>query len=271
MRIITDSASDLTFDVLKEKNIDLIPLSILIGEESYLDDKKTDMKDFWTIMETQDVKTSQPAPIHFLDLFEEIKKNNEEAIYVSISSSLSGTYSQAMTTKQMVGYDSIYIVDSLSATMGQAQLVLYACQLRDQGYSVKEIVDKLENMKSKVKILACMDTLEYLSKSGRLPSTASTLGDFVKVKPVITINEEGRIQILKMKRGKKKAIKEILDLYHGCHIDPDFPIIPIYSKDPTNCEELIHDLSNIESLSQIGLTIGCHIGPGAFGFVFVEK
>lgn len=271
MRIITDSASDITLNTLKEKNIDLIPLTVQFGDESLLDDKKTEMKDFWNIMQTTNVKTSQPAPAHFIDLFEEIKESNEEAICITVAATLSGTYSTATMAKEMVDYDKIYIIDSASATLGQAQLAYYACKLRDQGLPTLEIVKKLEAIKGKIKIYACIDTLEYLARGGRLPNAASVIGDFVKVKPIITLNQTGKIEIVKIKRGKKKAIKELQDIFNSSKIDTNFPIMPIYSCDKNNVQELMEGFSGLDDYAEIGLTIGCHIGPGAFGFIFIEK
>ncbi|MBQ0064950.1 MAG: DegV family protein [Firmicutes bacterium] len=271
MRIITDSASDITLEQLEKYNIDMIPLTITVGEQILLDDKKKDMIEFWNLMEKEHLKTSQPTPASFLDLFEEIKKNGEEAICVCVSSALSGTYSTAVMAKEMVEYDKIHIVDSRTATIGQGFIVRYACQLRDQGVSFEEAIVKIEEFKYRVKILACIDTLEYLARGGRMPASISSFGDFLKLKPVITVNNKGVIELIKMKRGKKKAIQEILDLYKNSSIDTNFPIVPIFSKDDANMQDLIAGLDGLDASEQVGCAIGCHTGPNIYGLVFVTK
>ena len=271
MKIITDSASDIQLDVLKEKNIDLIPMTIQVGLESILDDKTKNMNEFWNIMEAQSLSTSQPSPIYFMDLFEKIKKEKEEAIFISVSSALSGTYSQAVMAKEMIDYEKIYIIDSKNVTAGQAQLVYYACQLRDDGYSTLDIVDILESFKKKIHIYACLDTLEYLARLGRINTTVSSIGDFVKVKPILTVMDDGTLGIYKMKRGVKKAIKELEDIYNSSDVDLRFPMIPLYSKDKENCDELVKSFNSNTDYFEIGCTVGCHAGPNAFGIVFIEK
>lgn len=271
MRIITDSASDMTLETLNTMNIDLVPLTISVGDQTMLDDKKKDMFEFWQLMEKEHLKTSQPSPASFLDIFEDIKAKGEEAICVCVSSALSGTYSSALLAKEMVEYDKIHVVDSRSATIGQEFTVKYACTLRDQGLGFEEAVEKIESFKERVKIIACIDTLEYLARGGRMPASISSFGDFLKLKPVITVNHEGVIELLKMKRGKKKAIQEILDIYKKCKIDTDFPIVPVYSKADANMQDLIVGLTGLAQPEQVGCAIGCHTGPNVYGLVFVEQ
>lgn len=271
MRIITDSASDITLENLSKYNIDLVPLNITYGTETILDDRSKDMKHFWEIMETEHLKTSQPSPAAFLDVFEKVKENGEEAVCICISSALSGTYSTAVMAKNMAECDDIYVIDAKTGTSAQAMLVYMACELRDQGASAKEIVEKIESFKGRVKLLACLDTLEYLARGGRMPGKVSAIGDFMKVKPIVTVNEEGQLVMAKMKRGKKKAMKEIVDMFKEYDIDPAYPIIPIYSKDKSNCEELMAEFDQFADYEQLGCTISCHAGPNVFGVVFVTK
>lgn len=271
MRIITDSASDIRLENLQELHIDLVPLTVTYSDQTILDDKTKDMDEFWKIMETENLKTSQPSPATFIELFEDIKKKGEEAICICISGALSGTYSTAIMAKNMVEYDNIHIIDSKTGTIAQALLVYYACSLRDQGLQTMEIVEKIESFKNRVKLLACLDTLEYLARGGRMPGKVSAIGDFMKVKPIISVSEDGLLVMEKMKRGKKKAIKEMVEMFNEYDIDPAYPIIPLYSKDKSNCEELMAEIGQHAEYEQVGCTIGCHTGPNLFGLIYVTK
>ncbi|MDO4467599.1 MAG: DegV family protein [Bacillota bacterium] len=271
MRIITDSGSDIRLEKLQELHIDLVPLNITYGQETILDDKTKDMDEFWKIMETENLKTSQPAPAAYLDVFEDVKAKGEEAICICFTSALSGTYSTAVMAKNMVDYDKIHVIDTRTGSLAQALNVYHACKLRDQGASAQEIVESVEAFKHRTRLFACIDTLEYLARGGRMPAKVSSLGDFMKVKLIVSVNEEGKLAVEKMKRGKKKAMKEMVDLFNSVNIDPNYPIIPIYTKDRTNCEELMAQIGAHADYEEIGCTIGCHAGPNVFGFVYVTK
>ena len=109
-------------------------------------------------------------------------------ICILLSSALSGTYQSAVLAKNMVEYDSIYLIDSLSATYTIKIMADYACTLREKGYTAHEIIQAVENLKSRVKVLAALDTLEYLGRGGRISKTAAAIGDLANIKPIITIN-----------------------------------------------------------------------------------
>ena len=277
IRIITDSASDMTLDTLKKHDVKLVSMTLAIGNDFFVDDKKTAMSEFWRLMETEVLKTSQPSPESFLKEFEQAKENDEIAICICVASALSGTYQSAVLAKSLAEYDDIYVIDSNTAAIAQEILVLKACELRDQNMDAKDIVDYLESYKKRIRIFAGMDTLEYLARGGRIPPSLSKFGNAMKIKPVITVNEEGKVGVVKVARGVKKAMGGVVDIISKHPIDLDEPIIPIFSKDEGNCIQLLEELKkagyDVDYLpnEEIGCTIGCHIGPSAYGITYVEK
>lgn len=275
IRILVDSSSDYQMEELKEKNIDLVSIKITIGEKSYIDGVDLKRNDFYRILEEtgEFPKTSQPSPQEFLDIFSEVKEKGDEIVCILLSSALSGTYQSAVLAKSMADYDKIYLIDSLSATYTIKIMADHACKLRRKGAGAAEIAKELEALKSRVKVLAALDTLEYLSRGGRLSKTAAAIGDMANIKPIITLTEDGKVGVLGKSLGKNKAICAIRKQLQELSIDEAFPIFSIYSYGTENCvrfeEKLTQDGLRIDERLQIGATIGSHIGPEAFGIVFV--
>lgn len=277
VQILVDSSSDYSLEEIKEKQIDLIPISITIGEKTYRDGYDIGRDEFYEVLQKSSdfPKTSQPSPQAFLDIFMQAKEKGDEIVCILLSSELSGTYQSALLAKTMADYDGIYLVDSRSATYTIKIMADHGCRLRREGLSGKDIAENIEALKARVKVVAALDTLEYLAKGGRLSKTTAAIGDLARVKPIITLTEEGKIGILGKCLGKNKAICSILKQVNELQIDDTFPVYPIYSYGTANCSALEEKFSRegivLEEHLQIGSTIGTHIGPGAFGIVFVSK
>ena len=277
IRIIVDSSSDYTMEEIKEKNLTLVPLTVNIDGTSYIEGENLERNEFYELLKTckEFPKTSQPSPEAFLKVFEDAKAAGDDVICILLSSALSGTCQSAHLAKNMVEYDRIHIIDSLSATAGVELMADYALKLIDESCSAEEIVAKVEDMKSRVHIFAALDTLEYLYKGGRLSKTSATIGTLARLKPIITVNQEGKIDVVGKAIGKQKAISGIIEQYQNFECDPTFPIHTIYSYDTENCEKLEAKLLKNDISAQhrtaIGAVIGAHIGPGAFGVVYVSK
>lgn len=275
IRILVDSSSDYALEELKEKNIELIPIMITIGEQSYTDGIDLDRNELYGIIEKSGdfPKTSQPSPAVFQDIFEDVKAKKDEVICILLSSALSGTYQSALLAREMTEYDGIHIIDSRTAAI--RILADYACELREKGLSAKEIIEKMETLKSRIKIVASLDTLEYLYRGGRLNRATAVIGNTVRLKPIITLPEDGTIKMMDKQIGKKHSMGAIIRHMHSLAIDDSFPIYSLYSYGTENSEIFEEKLQTegfaVSRRIQIGATIGSHIGPGAFGIVFVTQ
>ena len=150
----------------------------------------------------------------------------------------------------------------------------YGQALAKEGKSAEEIVAALDEMKSKIKVLAVVDTLEYLCKGGRVSRTAAAIGEMAKVKPMITVSE-GQVSVIGKSLGKNKAIGSLLKALGECEVDERFPIYSVSTLGTENCEVFEKRLTEagyqFKERVQLGATIGTHIGPGAFGIIFVTK
>ena len=197
IKILLDTSSDYTVEEVQAKGMDLVPLHITLGEADYRDAYDLSKDKFYELLTSNEEfpKTSQPTPQDFVDVFEEAEKNNDELICILLSSRISGTFQSATLAKSIVDYDKIHLIDSLSATHGIRLLAEHAQNLVNEGKTAEEIVAELEVLKTKIKILAVVDTLEYLCKGGRVSRTTAAIGEMAKVKPMITV-AEGEVAVI---------------------------------------------------------------------------
>lgn len=279
VRIITDTASDYELQESREKGFTLVPLSLTYGTENLLDGYEIDKETFYhRLLENKEIPmTSQPSPKRFAQEFEKAKEAGDSVIAILVSSALSGTVQSALLAKQICEYDEIYIVDSLSAVAGMRILVEVALDMAKQGKSAAEIVEKLENLKGRIRVQAGVDTLEYLYKGGRLSRTEAGIGTLANIKPILHVTGEGKVTVLSKCIGRKKALRQLAEYIQGMERDTEYPAYYIYSAEKENCLKLKEMLESSEQFSdcngvaEFGPTIGTHVGGGAYGIAFIEK
>lgn len=279
IKIITDSTAEYEMGELREKDIICVPMSITFNHQSFLDGVELSKDVFFEKLLAKEgmPTTSQPSPEAFLTHFEAAKKNQDAVIVILISSALSGTVQSARLAKEMADYDDIYIIDSLTATIGIKLLVDEAVKMRHEGATASDIAQTIETLKSKVRVYAAIDTLEYLYKGGRLTKAQAGLGTLAHIKPIITINHEGHISIVSKSIGLAKARQQLIQLTQKSELDLNYPLHLLYAYDRKNCDKLREKLEEADfqtseqAIYGIGPTIGTHIGIGAFGVVFIEK
>ena len=275
VQIIVDSTADFSAAEIEKRQITCVPMTIAFGEEQYTDGIDLTKEEFFVKLmnEKEFPKTSQPSPAKFAECFEAAKENGDDVVAILISSALSGTVQSAILAKDMAEHDGVYIVDSKSATLGIRLLVDRAVRMRDQGKSAKEIADVLEELKSRIRLFAGLDTLEYLQKGGRI----SSIGRLAGIKPIITIDQDGKVAVRGKQRGNKNVFRQIIKYVEADMPDENYSVYFLYSADKKNCISFIQtlqknglDFGKIKT-REIGPTIGSHIGPGAFGIVYIAN
>ena len=277
IRVLVDSSSDYMQAEAQKNNLEFVPLTVMINDVTYKSGVELTHDEFYEklIDGKEFPKTAQPSPQDFLTIFEDAKEKGDDVICILLSSALSGTCQSAHLAKNMADYDNIYIIDSLSAIAGMRIMAEYAVKLSSEGIPASEIAEKIEAVKSKVKIVAGVATLEYLCRGGRLSRTAATIGELANLKPILTVKPEGVLEVLGKTLGRVKAINYILNQLENSTVDTEFPMYSVYTYGTENVEKLENKLSiegyRIDNRCQIGASIGAHVGPGAFGVVFVEK
>lgn len=279
IKILTDSGSDYEQSEIKEKNIDVIPIPIDFGGNEYMDGVDLSKDEFFRMLEGGESfpKTAQPSPQIYIDYFEEAKKNGDDVVAIILSGSLSGMIQTITLCKETVGYDGVYVIDSVNATAGMRLLVDNAVKLRDEGKSGKEIAEATEELKGRIRLYATFPTLKYLVKGGRLSRFEASAAAIARIKPVLTIGGEGEVYVCHKGVGIKHSIDYMAQKVAEEGIDENYPVYPIFSGDPVNCRLMLKKLSDngvdiSESLmSNIGPTIGTYVGVAATGIVYVKK
>ncbi len=275
IRIITDSAADIPQGL--REDLTVMPMHVYFGQKEFLDGINLSHKEFYErlIEEEELPKTSQISPFEFEQVFAKAVGAGEQVIAITISGKLSGTYQSACIAA--ADYEGqVYVVDSCNATLGERCLVDYALRLKDQGKTAEQIVAELEQGKKRIRLLALLDTLEYLKKGGRISKSVAMVGGMLSIKPVIAV-ADGEVVMLGKARGSRNGsnlLAQEIDKAGG--VDFSMPYYLGYTGlDDHLLQKYIEDsralweghTDHLESTS-VGGTIGTHVGPGAIAVFF---
>lgn len=279
VKIITDSAADFEAEELQALDVACIPLSVTFGEREYQENVDLTKAQFYSLLDSEPTfpKTSQPSPMTLERYLRAAQASGQEAVVITLSSALSGTYQGAVLAKERLGYDRCLIFDSLMATAGQRILVEQAVKLRDQGASAREIVEELHALRPRMTLYGCIYTLEFLRRGGRISGTAAALGAMANIKPIITVTKDGRIEIPAKVLGRQHGMRYLLKEFAAAPPDPDYPIYVMYAHVRENTELLAGELRALgydiqeKDFKNVGAAIGSHIGHNGFGYVYIAK
>ncbi len=278
VKFIVDSASDVLPEEAKALGVTHIPLKVSFGEETYEDAVNLSHDKFYEKLASSKAlpTTSQISPATFEDTYKKLTADGNTVVVITLSSELSGTYQSAMIAAQEYP-EQVFVVDSLSATVGQRILLLRGLELAEEGLSAKEIADTLNEEKAKIRVVAMIDTLEYLKKGGRISAATAIAGTVLSIKPAIEV-QNGKVVMAGTARGSAKCnalLKELIEKYGGVNFDK--PVALVYSgKDDllqkfiANTPELWQGKTELP-IHSLGCAIGTHIGSGAYGIAFFEK
>ena len=272
IRIITDSSSNISQQEARELGITVIPLTIIFGDKQYRDGVDISTDEFYKkLTSTEDFPhTSQIGEDQLTKAYDECLKDGSEVLVLPISSGLSGSYSLAKTVAERPEYKNVTVYDTKCTTIMLKMLVQYA--IAHKGESAANVCKGLDRLRKHIRLYACLNTLEYLKKGGRLGTAAATFGEILKIKPVITVNEDGGLTVLGKALGMHHGIKTITDLFKKDKIEGD-PVF-IHTMDDKNAKTLAQKcgekFKNIISENMCPV-IGAHIGPAACGIVYIVK
>lgn len=279
IRIITDSAADLARDF--HEKVTVLPISIRFGEEEYMDGVTINNTQFFEKLIESDTlpQTSLISPDRFEAEYKKAKENNEKVIVITLSSTLSGTYQSAVIASEEYK-DFVTVIDSVAATTSENILIKYAISLIEKGLSYEEVVRTLEDEKNDIRLLAVLDTLEYLKKGGRISKTAAFLGEVLSIKPVVTL-KDGIVSVLGKARGSKNGNNFLInEIKNSNGIDFSKPfclgytglndnMLQKYIKD----SEALYKGMDVSQLPvcSVGATIGTHVGPDCIVISYFAK
>ena len=275
VRIVIDSSADLT--AASQQRLTAVPLTIFFGQQEYADGVTITQAEFYKKLVESDVlpTTSQPSPALFDAIYAQAEAEGDSVVVITISSELSGTYQSACIPAE--DYENVYVIDSRNAAIGAGCLAELALQLADKGMNAQEIADTLIRERENVRLLAVLDTLEYLKKGGRISGAVAFVGGMLSIKPMITL-ADGKIVMVGKPRGLKQANKMLMaEVENAGGIDFSKPFLLGYTGlEDTLLQNFIEEsdsLWNGQALpkTMICSVIGTHVGPGAFAVAFFAK
>lgn len=283
-KIITNTTADLPTDYVRENNLGIAVFNYTIKNETYDKDRQLDWKEFYQLMREGNMpSTSQVNPAEFRELFEENLKESNELLYICFSSGLSGTYNNACLAARDVMEDNpgsrIVVIDSLAASMGEGLLVHKALELKNAGKSLDETAAWIEENRLRIVHVFTVDDLNHLYRGGRLSRAAAIVGTIAGIKPVLHVDNEGRLVPVNKVRGRKKSLTALVDYIEkkmGSHRDEN-DIIFISHGDALEDAEAVRDevrrRFGIDAflISHVGPTIGAHTGPGMLALFCVGE
>ncbi len=279
IKLISDSTCDLTEELLKEHDIEVIPLYVNFNDRSYFDGVDLSVPEMYEIVKKNGVlpKTAAASPGAFFKAFEKYTKAGYDVIYIGIGSKLSATLSSANTAKSMLESKNIHLIDSQNLSSGSGLLLLKASDFIKQGLSATEIKTKIEKLVPKVRSQFVIDTLEYLYKGGRLNALSAMMGTMLKIKPIIKVRN-GAMSVGKKARGNilkgvDMMIKEVIE--HKDEIDDEYMMITHSMAHETYLYiiDKIKDKIKIKNLyeTNAGCVISSHCGKGTIGILYILK
>ncbi|HHV11967.1 MAG TPA: DegV family protein [Clostridiales bacterium] len=283
--IVSDATLDLPAEVIREYDIRIIPMGFNVDDVDYLhypDERELPVEEFYARLKAGAVsRTSQITPIMFMEFFEDILKQGKDILYIAFSSGLSGTYN----TSRLVIRDlteeypdrKIYGVDSLCASIGEGLLVLHAAVQKKNGLSIEELRDWVEQNKRKSRHWFTVKDLYYLKRGGRLTSIEAFVGTALKIKPVLTTDEAGKLAVNSKIRGSRAELDFLVTKLEKEGIDLAGQTVIVGHGDDLEqareLERILREKKVVKDIiiSKIGPIIGTHTGPGMLALVFMGE
>ena len=279
-QIITDSGADLPTDLLASLDVKMASLSLLFRGQVLADSVTDETKTFYQAMrEGESATTSAINPDGWAAVMEPVLKEGKDILVIAFSSGLSTTYQSAVIAadelREQYPQRTIRVVDSLCASLGQGLLVWYACQKRDAGMELGELADWVETRKWNLSHWFTVDDLRYLKRGGRISAATALVGTMLNIKPVLHVDEEGRLVSVTKTRGRKASIQALLqqmeasmlpgenDTAFICHGDclEDAQLLASLIKERCGVKEVF--------IGYTGAVIGSHSGPGTLALFFL--
>lgn len=283
--IVTDSSCDLSAQLAEELQLHVVPLSVLLDGKhytNYLDWREISSKDFYDAMRNgAKSTTSAPNVEQFTETMEAALAQGKDVIYIGFSSGLSGTYNAGRLAAEQLQEKyperRIYTIDTLAGAAGEGLLCYYAAKMRDAGKTIEEVRDWVLANKMKVNHWVTVDDLKYLRAGGRISATTAVVGTMLNIKPIIRMDDNGKLESCGKVRGRKAAIKALFDYAQKNAVELQNQVVFI---NHAECEEDAQYLADMVKrqlqvkdvvINSLGPVIGSHTGPGLLVIFFLGE
>ncbi len=279
--ITTDSSADLTDDYLQEHGVGMVSLSCLMDGEVYNSENPLDPKELYDRIRAGAMPTtSQVNPEQAKEMFERYAKEGKDILHLAFSSGLSGSYQSAVTAAEIVREEypdcRIVVQDTLLAALGQGLLVCKAVEMKENGASMDEVEKWCRETAPYIASYVTVDDLNHLYRGGRVSRSSAVLGTMVGIKPIIRIDEEGKLEVFGKVRGRKKAIQTIIEELMKRIRDDEKTVYISHGDAPEEAEYIRSVLEEKYGITDtrigyVGPVIGAHTGPGVLVVFAISK
>jgi DegV family protein with EDD domain len=274
LRIVTDGAADLPAGWEKEFDIQIVPINIHFGEETFLQYIEMDLEAFYNKIDSGSVfpKTSQPSPHQFSEFYTANAEQGDTILSIHVTSKLSGTYASAViAAKELSGKYNIIPFDSAGGSLGIAFMCRAARQMERAGKSVEDIVTQLESMRERIRIIFTLDNLEYAKRSGRVGTLSAALASVLNVKPIALL-KDGVLNMVERVRTRKASLARVLEMGKEAFGDQTVHLGVVHARDPESAASLLEEAKkqfNFQDAvqSDLSVSLAINLGPGTVGLV----
>ena len=289
VKIITDSAADLSEEIIKKYDIEVVPFSVRLEEKEFLDGKEISSKEVLQGMRDGNIyKTAQVSPQSFYETFSKYAESHDFCIYIGFSSKLSGTYQTSVMIKNQIKDEypdfNLEVIDSRCASLGQGLVVIEAAKILQnintenltRHYIEEDFIKKIEFLAQHMEHIFTVDDLEYLYRGGRISKSKAFMGGLLNIKPILEM-DKGELKPLKKVRGRKKVYKKMLDIVEERGVKLSDQVIGISHGDDLEgaevLKEMVQDKFGCDKfvINILGSTISAHAGPGTLSLFFLNN
>jgi DegV family protein with EDD domain len=276
--VVTDSTSDLPADWSERYGIEVVPLKVLFGKETFRDGVDMTSEQFFTRLAASSSlpTTSAPSPGEFAEVYRRLAKDHDGCISIHIGARLSATAEAARVGAEAVEGFKVNVIDSQSVSMP----IAFLCRVAADSETLAEATAAVQQRVPKCRVLALLDTLRYLEMGGRLNRAQAMIGTMLDVKPLLLVSENAEIKPIDRVRTRSRAIQRMIEFVRGelrvHHRQPLERLAVMHAQAPDEAEqiadELHRELPDLEiPVGQIGCVLGTHTGPKALGLVYIKK
>ncbi len=281
--VITDSTADLSPELVRELDVEIIPLQFVIDDHTYLnypDGRELSEKAFYQMLRQQKTATTvQVNASRFVEFFEPILQQGRDILYIAFSSGLSGTYHSSLMAREELQEKyperRIYICDSLAASMGEGLLVYHAVMEKRKGKDISEVYQWVEDHKKNLCHWFTVDDLYHLKRGGRVSSATALVGTMLGIKPVLHVDDEGHLVNVDKVRGRRQSLQAMAEKMRQTCTHPENQMVFISHgdclEDAQALADMVRERMQVKDIviHYIGPVIGAHSGPGTVALFFL--
>lgn len=275
--LVTDSTCDLPEEIIRENDIRILPLKVVYGEEEFHDRVDITPEEIYAQMPARIPTTSMPSANEVLELLERFKKEGfREVVAIFISSGLSGTHDMFKTLSRQVENLVVETIDSLNLSMGLGFQVCEAAEKIRSNLKLEELKEHLLRIRERIQVFYVIPTLHYLRRGGRIGLVEGTVGELLDIKPIISINREGKYFTFAKARGRRASLQKLLEIVRERVGEKVVDLAVMHGGAPAEADELLRKLKeclpNLRKVftGQVSPVLGVHTGPGLVGVAFFE-